>query len=87
MTRGNRLVPAHPPPDPNMPGYDDEAAVLDEAMRVLQMLNSAGKHTLYTIDRHVALTFRYEAVKENRKMLNAAKALRDAQMGPGPSCT
>jgi hypothetical protein len=58
-----------------MPRYADEAAVLDEAMHVLQMLNSAGKHTLYTIDRHVALTFRYDAVKENRKMLNSGGGL------------
>lgn len=54
------------PPDPSEPGYADEREILDEAMRVLQLLNAAGKHTLYTIDRHVALTFRYEAAKENR---------------------
>ena len=50
-----------------MPGYDDEGACLDEAMRVLQILNAAGKHTLQSIDRHVALTFRYDAIKEKRK--------------------
>jgi hypothetical protein len=63
------------PPDPNMPRYADEAAVLDDAMKLLQMLNAAGKHTIYTIDQHVALTFRYEAIKENRKMLNSGGGL------------
>jgi hypothetical protein len=55
------------PPDPSEPGYADEGAALDEAMAVLQILNAAGKHTLKSIDRHVALTFRYDAIRERRK--------------------
>lgn len=55
------------PPDPKEIDFAKESAVLDEAMKLLQMLNAAGKHTINTIDRHVALTFRYEAIKENRK--------------------
>ena len=54
------------PPDETAPGFDDVHEVLDEAMRVLALLNAAGKHTMQTIDRHVALTYRHEAVKARR---------------------
>lgn len=39
---------------------------LKEAMSVLSALNSAGRHTLKTIDRHVALTDRWEAIRSER---------------------
>ena len=81
------------PPDPSEPGYDDAHAVLDEAMKVLQLLNAKGAHSLETIDRHVALTFRHEAVKKRRALedlpdrqsaepSSAGIGCKDPQAGP-----